>query len=206
MKNSSYWSFFFGFLICLWFSGCASFAGGNLKELEAVPSAPVKSPRASLAITWSTYLNGVHKPANEHIAAGMGMKHALEAFKETGYFSEVGPTVDNPDVKIKVRIKDEGKANLGMAMVTGFTLFLIPSSATDLYVMDAEVTNLKTGQTRSYHLEDSMNYYQQIFLIFIMPFNWPASVVEDVLENMFTHLAVKIHEDGLLTMDQIGTK
>jgi len=32
-----------------------------------------------------------------------------------------------------------------------------------------------------------------------MPFNWPGTVGEDILANMYNHLMTKMQEDGLLS-------
>ena len=198
MKQIRYRIFLVGIMVGLVSTGCAAFSGGKLEELETLPEAPEVSSKANLTINWETYMNGVRHSENEQVAAGVGMKHALAAFKESGYFSEVGSAVDNPDLQIRVKMQDQGEGSMGRAFLTGLTLYLIPSSGTDHYVMDAEVTHVKSGETKKYHLEESLEFHQQLFLIFIMPFNTPGSVAEEIFENMFKHLAMKIQEDGLL--------
>jgi len=203
MNESCYRYLLVGLLIGLLSSGCAaSFAGGNLQELESFPAAPEAPIKANLIITGKFSLNGVHIPGDDRSIAELGRKNALEAFKELGYFSEVGPAVDNPDIQIKVRFQRKLERGFLMEFISGFTLTLIPSSLTDYFILDADVTNLKTGQTRSYHLEDSVT--RTIWVFLILMFNLHGWVVEDVLANMFKYLAVKMHDDGLLITAQIG--
>lgn len=199
MKKFSYRYLLVGLLVCLGSSGCAAFSGGNLKELENFPAAPEAPINAYINMTWNHYENGVRKPEPDLIKAEEAMISALKVFKETGFFSKVSSFMADPDVQIKVLIqyKYEGPAQAGSTFFI-LTLGLIPIHGTNHFVMDVEATNLKTGLSRSYHLEDSVNVYGQTLLILIAPFNWAPSVRQNVLENMFKHLAVNMHEDGLL--------
>ncbi len=215
MDESCYRYLLVGLLIGLLSSGCAtSVAGGNLQELESFPAAPEAPIKANLIVTGKDNAIGFLVPTNDLAIANMGRAFAINAFKESGYFSEVGPTidvfwgtvgpaVDNPDIQIKVRFQRKHEPSFWKEFITIFSLNLIPTERTQYFILDADVTNLKTGQTRSYHLEESVTRHIQVFYIFM--FKSHQLSVGDVVKNMFKHLAVNMHEDGLLTTAQIGT-
>ena len=75
-----------GFLIALWCSGCASFAGGNLQELETLPTAPETPLKATLDFTHS-HVGYQLSHREQNLAERNSIKRALEAFEKTGYFS-----------------------------------------------------------------------------------------------------------------------
>ena len=193
-----------GFLISLWCSGCALFAGGNLKELETLPTAPDTPLKATLDFTYSHFGYQLNHRERD-LAEGSSIKSALEAFEKTGYFSEIGPTVADPDLQINVNFLHKAKSDRTYKLAV-WTLLLIPTVGVDQFIIDAEVNNLRTGQTRSYHLEDSVIMYAQTLLILFIPFQIPYTIYDDVRQNMYKHLGVKMHEDGLLTTAQTATQ
>lgn len=196
-----------GFLISLWCSGCASFAQWNLQKLETLPTPPETLSKAKLTFALSIIDNNNNSISDSSLDRWIEMRYALNGFEETGYFSDIGPTVANPDLQINVHFQYKvGESSDSLAILCGATLFLIClDKQTDHYIVDAEVTHLKTGQVKTYHLKDSINTRANIFLIFI-PWQWGIFVEGDIVENIFKHLAVKIHEDGLLVTAKNGTK
>ena len=190
-------------LICSLCSGCASFADWKLQELEGLPEASAPVLKAKLNVDMTYYFNGNLRTEFNENATKTSKKVALETFQKSGFFSSVDTEMADPDLDIKINFQNHERGSSLLAFISGFTFMVIPASATNSFVMDAEVTHLKTGEIRKYHLEDSMGTYIQILLIFIMPFNWPGSVGEDILANMYHHMMVKMQEDGLLNKAQI---
>jgi hypothetical protein len=190
-------------LILLFVSGCfAAFPAGKLKELEIFPPGPEAPINAHLNITWNHYLNGVHKPEADQSSADNVWKIAEKTFKESGYFEKISPFVAHPDIKIKAHIIFKAEFSEAGLLFGAATFGVIPTYAMHHYAMDAEVTNLKTGQSRSFHLEDSVSIYAQTILILIAPFYWPGTAQEEMLENMFKNLAIMMSEEGLLDPTQ----
>ena len=105
-------------------------------------------------------------------------------------------------MQIKVHIKFNVESSRTGIFLSAFTFGVIPTMAMNYYFMDVEVTNLKNKQSWSYHFEDSASIYSQTILILIAPFNWPFTVRDNIQKNMFKHLAVKTHEEGVLNTAQ----
>jgi len=198
MRSSRHFKIISLILILLFGSGCfAAFPAGKLKEMETFPPVPEAPINAHLNITWNHYLYGVHKPEADQSSADNVWKIAEKTFKESGYFEKISPFVAHPDIKIKAHIIFKVEGSEAGVLFSAATFGVIPTHVMHHYVMDAEVTNLKTGQSRSYHLEDSVSIYAQTILILIAPFYWPGTVGEEMLENMFKHLAIKMREEGV---------
>ena len=125
----------------------------------------------------------------------------IQRMRASKLFSQVEPGAGfSSDVNVKIRIENDGKANLGLAFLTGLTLYIIPSCAEDNFKLVADVENQKTGKKTSIQLEESITTWQEILLIFVLPFKSPFSASANVQERLFDNLIVKMHEAGCLDM------
>lgn len=108
-------------------SGCASFPGRVLPQVSGFPSVSEK-PSASVSLTFRQYMNG--QPINFGVKAGESrlQDKILDRFKRSGLFSSVAVVDSNADISVLVELKDEGSGSMGMAFLTGLTLYIVPST------------------------------------------------------------------------------
>lgn len=109
-------------------------------------------------------------------------------------------TTDETDSDLQVRViatRYENPAALIPAVITGISLYTIPSFATVTYTFEVSVANKQNKQS-SYKIEDSWALVQWLPMMFARPFAAPSDADESVIRNMYKHLLHKLHEDGFI--------
>ena len=74
------------------------------------------------------------------------------------------------------------------AFISGYTFFVIPAYGRDIFIMTVVV---KKGDyvLKTYNYRDHTDTWIQVFLLFLMPFNFPPSVHDSVMDNMIMNFA-----------------
>ena len=81
-----------------------------------------------------------------------------------------------------------------MAFLTGLSLYIIPSCATDDYKLEAKLINNKTEKVNKIAMKDSITTCQQLLLLFVMPFKFPISEIKTMQDNFVDNLALNVNE------------
>ena len=178
--------------------GCAAFAGKQLPKVKTFPAISGTKPTVQVQLRFKQYMNG--KPISFGAKmAEKGMQNKIvQVFKKSGVFTNAAADLRNPDLDVKVDLTDEGEANMGMAFLTGLTLFIIPSKAVDTYKLCATVMDASGKQVGSYQLQDSVTQWQQILLLPLLPFKMTPIVASGVQTNLFRNLIAKMIKDKVI--------
>ena len=126
-------------------------------------------------------------------------EQVVRVLGESGYFTEIGSDVPEPDLEVIIRLAVEERIDMVAAYATGMTFFLIPSKTHSDVIVDALIRSPHTGEQWNVLLEDSIGSWMQLFLVFGAPFAWHRSVQSDVCENLFRNLAVELKERRILS-------
>jgi len=177
-------------------TGCATFSGDMLPQVEEFPITNEK-PSINISLSFQQYLNGATVNQFTNQTEIDLMERTIKRFNKSGMYSSVSNTNSEADISVNFDVTDEGTASIGMAFLTGLTLYVIPSSATDLFKVTAKVTNNKTLGEGVIQVEDSITMWQQLFLLPLLPFNLLPVVSGDVQDNIIDTLAIKVHELAL---------
>jgi hypothetical protein len=175
-------------------AGCAAFPEDELPK-HGPASINVTAERPSIDYDLSFSTMGTEN------AAGLSLfeKRVVAVFNSSHAFASARPGIGGEPYHLKLSLDNSG--NLGLAAVSGFicglSLLVIPGYAKDEYTLVAEVQSGPTLVKR-YQYHDSMVTWTQILLIFVMPMNFPPSVVPDVIDNMLWNLVVDMQRDGVL--------
>jgi hypothetical protein len=137
-----------------------------------------KSMGFTMNVTYS--LNGSAPTTHSPQYIEIWEKAIIEEGKSSGLFSEVAINNTTSDITAEFEISDKGEANVGLAFLTGLTLYLFPSSATTVETVKATFKN-KAGKVLGVYEKKEKNvFWQQILLIFVAPFKWPLSVGKEI--------------------------
>jgi hypothetical protein len=186
-------------LMVVFFSGCAVFKGEKVPEtvLPKLDGANTTKPSISYDITSMSGIVKVDKSADivQNIIAG----ELLNALEESNYFSRIAKNDKDADVNLSVVMTNSGSpAAFVGAVITGLSLYTIPSWATDNFDLQAKAGN-KAGMQKEYTLSDSTTLVQWLPMMFVFPFKHLGQVPE-VRKNMYRHLLLQMKNDGLLTL------
>jgi len=191
---------FFSFLIsCLVFiASCATFKGRQLEPVT-MKSIPENNEKPSMEVNFEymQYMNGDKTQLFRQSAENKLHKDFMTIARNSGSFSKVEKDLSNPDITTKIIMKDKGSGNMIMAVITGLSLYIIPSQSTDNYILTADITN-QTGKEWTIQMEDYITMYQQIFLLPVMPFKMLPEQANDVQDNMFRTLILRMHKKEII--------
>jgi hypothetical protein len=185
-------------LLLVTISGCAIYDGG-------------KVPKTTL----SAYeANGAAKPTLSYSSMAMGGLFSTRALPEgsqsviegellavlesSGYFERIAKHDDSADVSIDVTLTNSGNpAAMVPAVVTGLSLYTIPSWATDNFNLVAKVTR-KDGLEKEYAMADSSTIVQWLPMMFVFPAK-NFSVIPEIRKNMYRKVLSDMKDDGFLS-------
>jgi hypothetical protein len=187
-------------------TGCATFKDSEFPVVQKLPDKSAFSNKPSVFVNAKFYRDMTENLSNstEVPAALPTLKTAAEKVtKESGLFSKY--TLDpfngrDMDYQIKLDMINH-VPNMGAAMIsgfiTGFTLFIIPSAATDNYVLRASVLDKAGNVIKKYEYRSHVTTW---FGIWMLPLagNSPQSVVPEHWENMIKRAYEQIIKDDML--------
>ncbi len=180
--------------------GCASFKQNRLPQIDAFPPPPAKSgkPTATYSFTY-TYKILTEGEAPERTRALLSREFA-DVLIASGQFASLAESSSAGDVHIEVHLRNYGNpAALIPAFITGFSLFTIPSWATDRWSVTARVLK-GAAEYRSYTFDDSDVLVQWLPMIVVMPFKFPGQVIPEVRRNMYKNLVKAMRDSGALSV------
>jgi hypothetical protein len=180
-------------------TGCASFRRGDVPATTPWPPAPSASKKSVslLLANGTTNMNGKAADAPPAMVAKW-RELTKTAYSDSGLFSAVVPENTPSDIRAEVRINDEGTFSPVLSFLSGFTLTLLPSSATDRISMHTDFKNADGDVLATIEKSESMTMWTQFFLVFVMPFNWPGTVANDTFRDLSRATLAEAHAKGVL--------
>ncbi len=176
-------------------TGCAVFDGGKVPKttLSAYEHQGVPKPTVSYS---SIAMGGLSSPeklpeAGQDIIEG----ELLSVLESSNYFSRISKVDESADINIEVELTNTGSpAAMIPAIITGLSLYMIPSWATDDFEIVAKVKR-RDGFQKEYIMADSTTIVQWLPMIFVFPVK-NFSVIPDVRKNMYRKVLSDMKEDG----------
>jgi hypothetical protein len=119
---------------------------------------------------------------------------AAKAYKDSGLFSDVKTGAAETDLRAEVHVLERGETNQAMAVLSGLTLTLVPAHAESELVVKTTLKNKEGQDLGTFENKETLSFWIQFFLIFIMPFNWPNTVATGMFYDL--HRATISQADG----------
>jgi hypothetical protein len=185
-------------IIALLSSGCASFRDSNLPPVSQWPPLnAAKGKSICIIVSGESTFNGKEQEVTFKLR-NFWRDQVAKAYEDSGLFSEVKTYMSDTDLKAEIKIIDHNERNIGSAILTGLTLYLMPSKGTDELIVKTTIKN-KVGNTLGvYEKSERVTTWLQLFLIFAMPFNFPGPVYEETLCDLNRSTIVELHSKGFL--------
>lgn len=191
-------------LTAIFLTACAGFKG---KELDYVSQKDIpqsqNKPSLQVAFKFEQFVNGSKTQIFRESAESSLHTEFMSIAENSGNFSQVSEDLESPDLRLDINLKDEGRANMGMAVLTGLSLYTIPSFATDNYILTANIEN-QSGKKWTITLEDYVTQWQHILLVPVMPFKLTPVVADDVQDNMFRTLILRMQKEGIVEPKKVA--
>jgi len=195
-------------LVILFASGCVCTQSRLPDVAYPTPAAAKKS--LEYQIDWLVNMKGVAPEQLGYVAAGAGAlarTFANDEFEKSGLFSGIvdvplGGTFGEADMVLQIKILDQYRNRPWLNFLCGITLGLAPTYQTDTWTMTATVRRWNSGKMsdeRTIVIEDKMNRWGELFLIFVTPFTPDRyEVTEATIRNMYKNLLSRLRDSGSL--------
>lgn len=176
-------------------SGCAVFDNGN------VPKTALMSYEGNAAskptVSYSSTAMGGMSSAKKLPEAGQSIIEGefLSVLEESNYFGRISKQDGSADITIEITLTNSGNpAAMVPAFITGLSLYIIPSWATEKFDLVAKAES-QSGLSKEYVLADSATLVQWLPMIFAFPAN-NFSVVPEIRKNMYRKVLSDMKKDG----------
>lgn len=165
-------------------SGCAAFRSGETQPPESWPLSKGPGKQSiSLLVTGEGSVNGVKQDLPQRmIEAWQGI--AEKSYKDSGLFSDVKTGAAETDLRAEIHFIDRGEASQGLAFLSGFTMTLIPANGKSELTVKTTLKDKAAQALGTFEKKETLSFWIQFFLIFIMPFYWPNTVATDMLYDL----------------------
>lgn len=179
--------------------GCASFKGNQLPEVGKLPPSATGAEKPDVTFKFSSGVFFVSKQEHIESVRQQMEDEFVQVLRESGYFATVTEGNEGKGIHINAMLINSGSpAGMIPAVITGLSLYTIPSWATDNFEVTAKVTT-PNGKEHTYNLSDSSTLVQWLPMIFAFPFKNPIEVPVEVRKNIYKNLIQKMQEDGVLS-------
>jgi len=198
----------FWILCVVLLSGCASFKNSDEPNSILLDQSEYQN-KPSVYIDLSYSMNGSVISESEFLSE---VKNNLtESLDRSGVFSEytfVSSESNNMDYRLELKIINSGDvAAATMAgFLTGYSLFLIPTFATDNFDVEALLYDKRGQKLDSTVNEDSFKTWLGIWFLPVMGSNHPKDVVQDVVKNLVIKSLNDMIRRGQLKYSQVYGK
>ena len=180
-------------------TGCVTFNEQMLPKRDAPP------PAARGTVEWSVgdvrqLLNGESSPGglastqSGVSAFGQGMLNRWKSRELIADYGRAGELKAPPAYRLKLSGEIQESASILGSVVTGLSLFLIPSSSTLTYNLKAEFTHLSRNQTWTVPIRNGSTTWMQILLFPATPFGWMGA--SHMIEDTADYLYAELHKQG----------
>lgn len=185
------------FLGSLSASGCIAFHSGDARLIdpyppEALQAKPAKPKTVAMETRYQlvgmTTTDSMRQSAVDNIEGW-----AENIISETGYFRY---SVDKKtaDYVLVMNVRDDGEPNVGLAMLSGFTLTIIPAFATDAFTITCELRDHAGNNIGERRIKQKMTTVIQLLMMFGTPFASPKQVSERMWRQVLQDVTVWMNE------------
>lgn len=182
-------------------NGCASFPNKEIGAVDAMPDVSAYQHKPSAYIEVKFYrsepeaVDKTEMPQATEMLSGI-VKSVLDKSSLFGSYTMEPDKAKDNDYQIKMHVYNHANSSAAMAagFITGYTLGVIPSFATDNYSMVIEIYDNNMNLVEKKRTNDSIETWFGIWLIPMMSQS-PNKVTGEVLENMVKH-SLKIMIEG----------
>ncbi|MDY6952599.1 MAG: hypothetical protein SWE60_13895 [Thermodesulfobacteriota bacterium] len=179
-------------------AGCASFREGNVpRARSASQSAVAEGKTISVEVYGAAILNGKIYQAHPKTMKTW-RRQTIKAYEDAGIFSVVREDADGAELEAEVMIVDKADPNTFFAFITGLTLYVLPSKATDEFTVQTTIRDRGGNTLGTFERSETVSLWQQVLLILAMPFNWPSSVAKEALYDLNHATIMDAYSQGIL--------
>ncbi|MCU1715777.1 hypothetical protein [Pseudomonas sp. 5P_3.1_Bac2] len=181
-------------LATLSLSGCLSYSQHQLAAVDNWPLSPgAARPSVHLKITTEYRFNGHQSYANTDYAKLEAI--ILKQYQDSGRFSRATTQQEKSDLYISVHLTNHERGSIAAAILTGATMYLIPSTHSNELTMQTRIKDQDGNLLGEVKKQETITTWLQLLMVFAIPFNQP---VDPILEQLTQSSLSQAVQDELL--------
>jgi hypothetical protein len=177
-------------------TGCITSAGGNLAPITPQPAAIRPDLEQTVGDFQFTLEGGKMITSNK--AGRLLNDEILKRWKGRGYISsqayvESSAFTGNADYNLTLSGSQYGESSIGMQILSGLTLFILPYTVDTKFDVQYVVENVKTGQKFSSAVEDSYGTTVELLLFLAAPIatRGQSKTMDAIADHLYEQLRSK---------------
>lgn len=187
-------------VLILLFVSCAAWRVNDSEKVTKFPSEMRKMKKVGIYLnfhTFNVYYNGeLKKDAINEQKKREAKELIKKAYKETKMFRLTSKK--KAEYIVDIELTQEGESNFNQAIFTWMTLYLYPSKATDKFTVKT-VFKDQSGEVQAEVVKsDTVVMWQQLFMIFAMPFMYPYSELKEVVTDLNKESILEIFHEPFM--------
>lgn len=167
-------------------SGCATFSG----DLPTATPTQVKDRSIYFELSFEQKLNGENLIPGALAKRNDLILEMTRQLEKTGY--KIEEKKEKADESLSIHFVSEGSYSWIASTLSGITLTIIPSIATDKFTINA--THSKNGKTNNFQVWDTSKTITSIFLLPAIPFINSETAHTKTISNMFNVMIFEINK------------
>ena len=176
---------------------CAGFQSHQVPEVNPNDLQFTSAVKTKVFTRWVYETEGILASESMKTQAAAFNKKTFEDVLKSTNCCDVVETSKQADVIVDGKSLEKGNpAALVGAVVTGLSLYTVPSWVTSDMTISAAVKTRSTKQ--GYELHDATTLVQWLPMMFVFPFSTPASANTQMNENAYKTIVVNMKNDGFL--------
>ena len=208
MKNLSPLAFLLAFTL----SSCMTFNGKMLRRPETTtpPSTPISLEIKPGQMILQLNGEGTNAgPLSATTVVSAVSESIAGTWKSKGIVSEYGKPGNlkkDPDFTLIVSGVRNEEGSIGMAVLGGLSLMIVPTSSTLVYDLDVELINNRTSVSYKAKAKNSISTVMEILFLPALPFSLIGA--SSALNDISTHLYAEFQKQGAFggVVDKSGAK
>jgi hypothetical protein len=174
-------------------TGCMTFSSNKLSELQPIKPSTIVSIEQSVSKDFSFEQDGGQMVTDNKMGRIIN-DGVLNSWKNNNYISnhyyvEREKFTKRTDYTLTLSGSQRGDSNIGMQVISGLTLFLIPNNVHTTFDVEYTLKNNKNGKTYTSRASEEMDSWFWLLYFPIAPFSGLG------LSNTMDHIAEHVYQD-----------
>jgi len=190
------------FVIALLNTGCMTFSGTQLSDLKSIKPNITVAIEESISKDFKFHLDGGGMVTSNK-AGRMINDMVLDHWKNQKYISdykyvELEKFTETADYNLTLKGTQMGESSVGMQILSGLTLMIIPHSVKTTYDLEYVLKNVKTGKTYTSKATDDVS--TTMWLLFFPAFPFSGSGLTNTIERISEHVYQDFVKQGAFAL------
>lgn len=191
-------------------SGCMTY---NEEMLRKVPEVKAPARAAVIETKVGDFIQRLNRegtnagPLSNTALANQVIKLIMDRWEDLGIVADYGKPGEikgTPDYTLILSGARDEEGSIGLAVLSGLTLMLLPTSSTLTYDLNVELIDNKTSRHYEAKAKNAVTTVMEILFLPALPFSWIGG--KHAVDDIADHLYHELHAQGAFAQGAVAAK